>query len=223
MPELREPVLDGTTVDGDVQASRFVRVLVADDQSVVPTGCRLRLDGEPRVVVVGETSRPHDVVGLARAVVPRIVLIATAPGDATVALVRATCAAARRSDVVVVSSRTDADYVRRCLDAGARGFVDGDDPAVGPAIRAVAGGGAYFSPQVATLLRDGFVRRGGVPIDHLLHGFDDLDRAVLRGVLAGRSTEDLAADLSRPVAAIERRRARIVARLASADRDGHGA
>jgi DNA-binding NarL/FixJ family response regulator len=223
MPELRAPEIRSTAGDVESQASRFVRVLVADDQSVVQSGCRLRLETEPHVVVVGETSRTDDLVGLARRVVPRVIVVAMRSDQTTIELVGSIGQAAPASDVVVVSTRADEAYVRQCLTAGARAYVRHDDPAIGRAVRAVAAGGAYFSPDVAALLRDGFLRNGGISIDRLLRQFSDLERAVLRGLLAGLSSKDLAEGLDRPVDAIHRSRDRIAALLATADADLGGA
>ena len=208
---------DSPVADPERQESRFVRVVVADDQSVVRGGCRARLETEPHVVVVGETSRMADAAALARRVVPRVVVIATAADDTTIDLVRAVAGAAPSSEVVVVSARDDEAYVRRSLVAGARAYVRHDDPAVGRAVRAVAVGGAYFSPEVAMLLRDGYLRGGGVAIDRLLRRFSDVDRVVLHGLLDGLSTGELAARLRLSPETIERARDRVVALLASAD------
>ncbi len=215
--ELRPPEPHPPAVDPESHPSRFVRVLVADDHSVIPTGCRERLETEPHVVVVGETSRMADLASLAHRVVPRVIVIATEPGPTTVDLVRATCLAAASSEVVVVSTRADEAYVRQSLTAGARAYVGHDDPAVGRAVRAVAAGGAYFSPEVATVLRDGFLRGQGIPIDKLLHRFSDVDRVVLHGLLDGLSNDELAARLALPVDAIRRSRDRVVVLLASAN------
>jgi DNA-binding NarL/FixJ family response regulator len=214
---LREPEPHPPAVDPESHPSRFVRVLVADDHAVVPTGCRARLEVEPHVVVVGETSRMADLAVLAHRMVPRVIVIATEPGPTTIDLVRATCQASAASDVVVVSTRADDVYVRRTLTAGARAYVGHDDPALGRAVRAVAAGGAYFSPEVATVLRDGFLRGGGIAIDRLLHRFSDVDRVVLYGLLDGLSNDELAARLELPADTVQRSRDRVVALLASAD------
>jgi DNA-binding NarL/FixJ family response regulator len=217
MSELRTHESQPPVREPERSTSRFVRVLVADDQSVVPTGCRLRLEAEPHVVVVGETSRTADLVSLAHRVVPRVIVIATEPGETTIALIRAASQTAPASDVAVVSTRADEGYVRLSLRAGARAYVRHDDPAIGAAVRAVAAGGAYFSPEVATLLRDGFLRGGGIAIEQLLRRFSDVDRVVLHGALDGRSNDELAARLQLPVDAIHRARSRVVALLASVD------
>jgi DNA-binding NarL/FixJ family response regulator len=217
-PRPSEPPASG--LDLESHPSRFVRVVVVDDHSVVPTGCRARLEAEPNVVVVGETSRSNDLVVLAQRVVPRVIVIATEPGESTIALVHAVCEAAPSSEVVVVSTRADESYVRRSLTAGARAYVRHDDPSVGRAVRAAATGGAYFSPEVADLLRDGFLRGGGVSIDQLLQRFSDVDRVVLHGLLDGQSNDELAARLELPVDAIERARDRVAALLAAADGRG---
>jgi DNA-binding NarL/FixJ family response regulator len=220
MPEPRPREPQPPAVDPERHASRFVRVLVADDQTVVPIGCRERIEAESHVVVVGETSRTADLVSLARRVVPRVVLIALEPGPMTLDLVRATCEVAPGSDVVVVSTRADEAYVRRSLTAGARAYVQDDDPAIGRAVRAVAAGGAYFSPDVARLLREGFLRGGGIAVERLLRGFSEVDRAVLHGLVDGRSPEELAGTLQLSVDTVDRCRDRIVVLLASGDGDG---
>jgi DNA-binding NarL/FixJ family response regulator len=200
--------------------SRFVRAVLADDRWLLPE-CRVRLEREPQVSIVEETGRLADVASIVRSVRPRVVVIATALADPeAIDVIRATRDVAPVTEVVLVSTRTDEGWVRLSLQAGARAYAVHDDPDIGRAVRAVAAGGAYFSPVVATLLRVGYLRGAGLPIDGLLACLTDADQSVLRALLDGLTSSEIAARLGVSATAVDACRARIVTILAA--RDGLG-
>jgi DNA-binding NarL/FixJ family response regulator len=212
MPDAHGPWrLHGVVAPGP----RFVRVLVAEDPSV-PGSCRSRLASEPHVIVVGDSGRMEELPAVTARVVPRVVVIATTPvGPTTLDVVRAVCAAT--ADVVLVSTRTDEPSIRRALEAGVRGYALHDDEGLGSAVRAVAAGGAYFSPDVASVLRAGYLRAAGVPVDRLLTRLTAIERVMLRGLVEGLTNRELAIRLGLPIRSIDGCRARIAAKVAEQD------
>lgn len=193
-----------------------VRVFVAGEHGSLSRGSRASLTAEPHVVVVGETGGFDDAPALARQLVPRVVVLATASSDpAIVSTIRASRTAQPTPEIVLVAQRADEPYVRLALEAGVRGYVLPDDPYVGRAVRAVAAGGAYFSPDVAAVIRRGYLRRGGVSIHSLLQGLTDAERAVLTFLVQGRSIDQIGAELGLSAAALLTCRRRIAENLAA--------
>jgi DNA-binding NarL/FixJ family response regulator len=205
----------------EARPAEAVRVFVADEHRSLSRYSRSSLAAEPNVVVVGETGAFDDAALLARQLVPRIMVLAPAsPDPSIVSTIRASRDAQPTPDVVLISSRLDEPYVRMTLEAGARGYVLPDDPDVGRAVRAVASGGAYFSPDVATVVRHGYLRRGSVPIDALLRGLTDLERSILTDLVRGWTLDEIGAELGMTAAALVACRHRIADILASHDGAG---
>jgi len=128
-----------------------LRVLIADDHVLVRAGLRTLLEKTADLEVVGEASNGHEAAALAGTCRPDVVLmdIAMPEGNGLQA-----AAKLRRenvsSRVLILSMSGTVEDVRRALDAGAHGFLlKSDSPGVFlSAIRAVAAGQRYFSPDV---------------------------------------------------------------------------
>jgi len=139
-----------------------VRVLIADDQSLVRAGFRLVLEGHPDIEVVGEASDGEQAVHGAGRLAPDVVLmdIRMPQLDGIEATRRIT---ERGSARVLVLTTYDLDeYVYDALQAGASGFLLKDTPPeqVADGIRAVAAGEALLAPTVTRLLIEEFARLG---------------------------------------------------------------
>jgi DNA-binding NarL/FixJ family response regulator len=139
-----------------------VRVLIADDQSLVRAGFRLVLENHPELEVVGEASNGHEAVHSAGRLDPDVVLMdIRMPGLDGIAATREITA--RHPARVLVLTTYDLDeYVYDALQAGASGFLLKDTPPdqLAAGIRAVAGGEALLAPTVTRRLIEEFARLG---------------------------------------------------------------
>ena len=138
----------------------MIRVLLADDQSLVRAGFRLILGAEPGIEVVGEAADGREAVALARRLEPDVVLMDIRMPE--VDGIEATRQIARPGGgrpAVLVLTTFDLDaYVYEALRAGASGFLLKDAPeeqlVIG--IRVVAEGGSLFAPAVTRRLIERF-------------------------------------------------------------------
>jgi DNA-binding NarL/FixJ family response regulator len=207
MVEERRRRLDGVR--------RHARVFLLDDHSIVPSGCRVLLENDPAVLVVDETAHFTDVPALVAREPPQIIIAATAGGAlGAVGLVCAIREVAPGAQVIVVSPRLDHSHVRATLHAGARGYVLPDDRHLARAVRAIADGGAYFSPEIANLLREGYLESAAQPVDSMLTRLSEIERGVLRCLVDGLTPAETASRLQTSSAAIEAHRRRILEVLA---------
>jgi DNA-binding NarL/FixJ family response regulator len=128
-----------------------IRVLVADDQSMVRAGFRMLLSGEEDIEVVAEASNGREAIEKAERFDPTVVLMDIRMPELDGLEATRRILAANNSARVLVLTTFDLDeYVYEALRAGASGFVLKDDPPeqLLVAIRTVAAGDALLSPTV---------------------------------------------------------------------------
>jgi DNA-binding NarL/FixJ family response regulator len=139
-----------------------IRILIADDQSLVRAGFRMVLENHPDMEVVGEASNGHEAVHSTARFAPDVVLMdIRMPQLDGIAATREITA--RHAARVLVLTTYDLDeYVYDALQAGASGFLLKDTPPeqLADGIRAVAGGEALLAPTVTRRLIEEFARVG---------------------------------------------------------------
>ena len=128
-----------------------IRVLVADDQSMVRAGFRMLLSREPDIEVVAEANNGLEAVRKAARTQPTVVLMdIRMPELDGLQATRRILAADNDARILVLTTFDLDEYVYEALRAGASGFVLKDDPPeqLLAAIRVIAGGDALLSPAV---------------------------------------------------------------------------
>ena len=138
---------------------RTIRVLVADDHVVVREGLRAVLGSEPDMEVVGEAATGKEVVERAAELRPDVILMdIQMPGINGIEATRRILDVNPKIGVVVLTMFEDDNSVFSAMRAGARGYVlKGAHPSeILKVLRAVAGGEAYFGPEIARRLMSFF-------------------------------------------------------------------
>ena len=135
-----------------------IRVLVADDQSMVRAGFRMLLSGEPDIEVVAEASNGIEAVDKAARFRPTVVLMdIRMPELDGLEATRRILATHSDARILILTTFDLDEYVYEALKAGASGFVLKDDPPeqLLSAIRTIAAGDALLSPAVTKRVIDG--------------------------------------------------------------------
>jgi DNA-binding NarL/FixJ family response regulator len=165
-----------------------IRVLVADDQSMVRAGFRMLLSGEPEIEVVAEASNGLEAVDKAARFHPTVVLMdIRMPELDGLEATRRILAADGTARVLILTTFDLDEYVYEALRAGASGFVLKDDPPeqLLTAIRIVAAGDALLSPGITKRVIKQFTRipRPAPPkqLDDLTERELDVFRLIARG------------------------------------------
>ncbi len=175
-----------------------IRVLVADDQSMVRAGFRMLLSREEDIEVVAEASNGLEAVDKAARFQPTIVLMdIRMPELDGLQATRRILAADNDARILILTTFDLDEYVYEALRAGASGFVLKDDPPeqLLTAIRTVAAGDALLSPAITKRVITQFTR---IPRPAPPKEVDELtarEQEILRLIAGGLSNGEIAREL----------------------------
>jgi DNA-binding NarL/FixJ family response regulator len=198
-----------------------IRVLLADDQTLVRAGFRSILDGEDGIEVTGEAADGAEAVRLARQLRPEVVLMdIRMPGLDGLAATREIAAATDVRVIILTTFDLD-DYVYGALRAGASGFLVKDtEPAeLIHGVRVVARGDALIAPSITRRLIAEFTARARHPDPGpRLSALTGREREVMALVAAGLSNDEIAARLVLSPATAKTHVSRIMTKTGVRDR-----
>ena len=194
-----------------------MRVLLADDHSIVRRGMRSLLETDSSIEVVAEAGDGLEALRMCEEHHPDLLIL-----DIAMPRLNGIDVAARAQKMqpapqaIMLSMHVDESYVMRSLHAGARAYLlkEATDEDLLPAIRAVAAGKSYFSPAVSGLLAEEYVQqlqeRGLTDTYELL---TDREREVLQLLAEGRSNKEVATLLEVGLSTVETHRANLMQKL----------
>jgi DNA-binding NarL/FixJ family response regulator len=195
-------------------AKKPIRVLLVDDHPVVRKGLSSYLSHFGQVSIIGEASDGQEALRKARELSPDLVLM-----DIDMPRMNGLTAAdtLRKENpkikVLVLSMHSDTDNVLRILQSGARGFVLKQAPTddLIRAIESINAGETFFSPDVARVAVNQFVRGSGEGPQ--TSKVSNREREVLIAIAEGLSNKEIACRLGVGVRTIETHRERIMRKL----------
>jgi DNA-binding NarL/FixJ family response regulator len=196
-----------------------IRVLLADDHTLVREGIRMCLEALGDISVVGEASNGREAIDLALQLEPDVVLMDISMPvlsgiDATAQIRKARPAI----QVVGLSMYDNEEYVTRLLQAGAAGYVLKRSAAteLAAAVRAAHAGEAFLYPSIARRVIDDYLRR----LDRApaAAGLTPREREILGHIVEGRTNREIAELLTLSVKTVENHRTNLMAKLDAHDR-----
>ena len=191
---------------------RPIKILLADDHTIVRQGLKLIISAQPDLEVVGEAANGRDAVEMAEKLRPDMVLMDVAMPELNgIEATRKLVGINARIKVLVLSMHKEAVYVREILKAGARGYIlkDAIDTELLNAIRSVAKGDGYISPAVSGALLKDYRKDITDPVD-LLSG---REREVLQLIAEGKTNKEVATKLNLSVYTVDSHRGKIMEKL----------
>ena len=192
-----------------------VRVLLADDHTLVRAGLRKLLESVPDLEVVGEASDGLALIALVAKLQPELVLMDIAmPGlnglDATARVMKEWPA----TRVLILSMHQNEEYVRQALRYGAAGYLlkDAAPMELDLALKAVLRGDTYLSPAVSKGVLSDYIERlrGDAETGELL---TPRQREVLQLIAEGQSTKEIARRLELSVKTVDTHRSQLMQQL----------
>jgi len=199
-----------------------IRILIADDQSLVRAGFRLVLSSHDDMEVVGEASNGREAVHSAGRLAPDVVLMDIRMPELDGIGATREITARHDARVLVLTTYDLDEYVYDALQAGASGFLLKDTPPdqLADGIRAVADGEALLAPTVTRRLIEEFTRVGrnrrARPAE--LDELTPRELEVLRLLARGLSNGEIAAELVLSEATVKTHVAHVLGKLGLRDR-----
>jgi two-component system response regulator NreC len=194
-----------------------IRLLIGDDHTLVRQGLRKILEERSDWTVVAEVGDGRQAVAQALELKPDVAIL-----DVGMPLLNGIDAAQQivrrlpETRVLILSMHSDEAYVTRALQAGAKGYMlkDSADQDLLRAVAAVAAGQSFFSPAVAKLMLDDYVRRvAGTKTTDRYASLSEREREIFQLVAEGRTNREVAEILSISPATVETHRAHILQKL----------
>jgi two-component system response regulator NreC len=196
---------------------KSLRILLADDHTMVRNGLRLILQQQADFQVVGEAADGREVVRLAEVEQPDVVVMDIGmPNPNGIEAARRIVGNRARTGVIILSMHSDEGYVVRSLKAGVRAYLlkDSAEADLIAAIRTVSAGGSFFSPAIRKLLQEDFIRQLE---EHEVEDTFDLlttrEREILQLAAEGKTNKDMAKVLNLSLFTVETHRAHILQKL----------
>ena len=191
----------------------MIRVLLADDHAIVRNGLKEILEATGDIVVGAEATNGHEALARARDTEVDVAVVdLSMPGRSGVELIKLIKAERPKLRLLVLSMHSEEQYAVRAVRAGAAGYLTKESAAdeLVAAIRRIAGGGAYISPETAErLVLASNSGTDGPPHTQL----SNREYEVFRALVDGKSVSDIAAALNLSVKTISTHKSRILEKM----------
>lgn len=191
----------------------MIRVALADDHTIVREGLKQLLTAAGDFEVVAEARDGHEVMNTVRTVELDVLLLdMSMPGRSGVELIKQVRAERPKLRILVLTMHEEHQYAIRAIRAGASGYLTKDSASreLVQALRKVAAGGAFISPEVAEQLAlSAMPDAAGEPHESL----SDREYQVFGMIARGRSISDIAAELNLSVKTVSTHKANILQKM----------
>jgi DNA-binding NarL/FixJ family response regulator len=189
-----------------------MKILVADDHTLVRAGLTSLIARLPEMEVVGEAADGRQALRMVRDLQPDMVLMDIAmPGLNGLEAAERIHGIHPQTKIIILSMHASEEYVAQALKAGASGYLlkDAATSELEMALKSVAAGQFYLSPAISRQVVDNFLRGGPTGVELLT----PRQREILQLVAEGKSTRDIAETLHLSVKTVETHRAQLMERL----------
>jgi len=191
----------------------MIRIVVADDHTIVREGLKQLLSATSDLSVVGEAQNGQEALERVRALDFDVLLLdMSMPGKSGIELIKQVRAEKPKLRILVLSMHEEEQYAVRAIKAGAAGYLTKESATAQlvSAIRKVAGGGAFITDSVAQQLALGAMPQAEGPPHSAL---SDREFQVFRELVSGKAVSDIAAQLNLSVKTVSTHKARIMQKM----------
>jgi DNA-binding NarL/FixJ family response regulator len=197
-----------------------IRILIADDHSIIRKGLTSLFRQSPQFSVIGEAASGEEVIELVRKNPPDVAILdLSMPGIGGIEAVRVLKRDFPNVGVLILTIYDNEEYVYEMVSAGANGYVlkDAEREELYAAVQSIHAGKPFFSPRISRLLIDQFIRRARVGAEPDAgpknHPLTVRELEILRLIAAGMSNPKIARKLFLSVKTVNTHRANIMHKL----------
>lgn len=191
----------------------MIRIVIADDHTIVREGLKQLLTASPDMSIAGEASDGHQVMQLVREAEFDVLLLdMSMPGRSGIDLIKLARAEKPKLRILILSMHEEQQYAVRAIKAGASGYLTKESASAQlvSAIRKVAAGGAFISAEVAEQLALGAMPQSeGLPHESL----SDREYQIFRMIAAGGAVSAIATELNLSVKTVSTHKARLMQKM----------
>ncbi len=195
----------------------MIRILLADDHTIVRKGLRLLLESQPDFTVIADAADGREAIKLAEEKKPDVMVMDLAmPILNGIEAARQITAKQPSIAIVFLSMHSDEGYVLKALKVGARAYLlkDAAEYDLINAVKAVSEGKAFFSPAISKMLAEDYVRQiEGHKVDDTYDLLTTREREILQLLAEGRSNKEVANYLQLSLHTVETHRSNILQKL----------
>jgi DNA-binding NarL/FixJ family response regulator len=193
-----------------------IRILLADDHTILRDGIKSLLENDPNIVVVGEAENGHAAVKLACQLEPDVVLMDIAmPILNGLEATRQIKRDVPKVKVLILSMHDDDAYIQQALTYGAMGYIlkDASASELLSAIFTVHKGEAVLSPPITRLVIEDYLRWGGIQNNSTYNGISPREHEVLQLIAEGYNNKEIAKILSIAIKTVQTHRSNLMKKL----------
>ena len=191
----------------------MIRVVIADDHTILREGLRQLLGAAADIAVVAEAADGHEVMARVRSDEFDLLLLdMSMPGKSGIELIKQVHAEKPKVKILVLSMHEEQQYAVRAIRAGASGYLTKESASrqLVDAIRKIAAGGAFISAEVAQQLALGAMPGAQGPLHAAL---SDREYQVFMLIAEGKSVSDIAGQLNLSVKTVSTHKANVLQKM----------